>query len=185
MSLLEQGLELKADRLQQEELSQQQRQSSLEREVQERTQSELARRLAKQEQDFNQLVEREGKAQATQLLKTNKEWVQTEQKRLQVLQQREERSRRWRRAVASIVNTTAFFLLWGVGAAGWGWIGGINTPSAIACQSRSSLCYRMRWGVKAVVAKSPKPKCTKTRKGLKCQGKPTRKLRHKSQTRRG
>lgn len=109
---------------------------------------------------------------ATHLLKNNQEWVNTQQRRLQLQNQSDERYRKWLSwllgVVGSSVNTWAFFILWALTAGALGWVGGLNTPQAVVCQTQESPCYRLRiWGVKRAIA-DIKPQCTKSSKGLMC-----------------
>lgn len=110
---------------------------------------------------------------ATQKLKANQEWVITQQRRLKLKQQNDERYCKWLNWLVGVIGRSAnawmFFISWVVVAGAWGWVGGINTPVSIICSTHSSLCYQARiWGMKAARSNMPKPECTKTSKGLMC-----------------
>ena len=134
---------------------------------------QVAQQVEAERRTINVRVIKEAETKADQLLQTNKEWVQAEKQRLYLLHKRGEEVRRWLNWLLDLVrratNTVIFFLLWGAIAASWGWIGGINTPSAIICRTRTSLCYQMRIrALKSAIADNSAPKCHKTRKGIVC-----------------
>jgi hypothetical protein len=134
---------------------------------------QVAQQVEAQKRTIDVRVVQEAKSKAIELLKTSKEWVDSEQQRLQLLERKGEEARRWLSWLMGIVRRSAnswiFFILWSVTVAGWGWVGGINTPPILICQSQQDLCYRMRFrGVKRALANMPALECTKTRKGLMC-----------------
>lgn len=102
----------------------------------------------------------------------------SEERRSQLVERRGVEARKWldwlfwklRRSA----NTWTFFFLWTAVVGGWGWIGGINTPLAVICQTQTSLCYRMRIrDLKSALSGVPVSKCTKTSKGMVCPPKAT------------
>ena len=152
-----------------------------------RVESELALERRTINIRIEQESDQKGQQIAHQRLTKNKEWILSEQQRLQLVERRGEDTRRWLNWLFSIVrrsaNTWIFFIGWTVSIAAWGWVGGINTPVGIICSTRESLCYSARvWGVKKAASESKKHLCTKTKLGLMCLVEPAAQTKTKPST---
>lgn len=114
---------------------------------------------------------------ATQLaikkLKASHKWVVTEQRRLQLLEQRGKQIHHLLNilvdALMRSTKSIAILSLFALVIAGWAWLGGMNTPSIIACPNTTGLCYRARWrSPKLIVPKPDMTQCMDNRDGLVC-----------------
>jgi len=135
-------------------------------------------------------VKQEAKVTANEMLKSDQRFLQQQRERQQLKDKREERMWKWMNwvieAPKKTVNTWLFIVAWALICAGWGWVGGINTPRWIVCSKQRSLCYQARFiggdSGRQAIDTLPKPQCVQTSKGLACLLEPVRKFQHKSRS---
>lgn len=110
---------------------------------------------------------------AFEKLKTSHKWIAAEQRRVQLLKQRERQLKQLLKLLVDAIkrSTTSamILLLFALVVAGWGWVAGINTPPLIACPNQLSFCYQARLRTPKLATPEPtKIWCTDTKEGLAC-----------------
>lgn len=121
-------------------------------------------------------VKQEARVTAGELLKTNQQFLQQQQAAEELKDKRDARMRKWMNwvieAPKKTVSSWLLIAIWAIVCAGWGWVGGINTPEWILCSKQRSLCYQARFRGgnvgKQAVDMLPKSQCVRTSRGVAC-----------------